>query len=313
MNAERDSLHAGPKSLRAGGPRLSEPSPQGKLKRVDLTGRERHLRGAMQAMAHVAQRFARSARRTLPFLVKRKARIVPDAVAIVDLGADRIVEQGPIYEIILGTPGGPAWGLMTLNTDAIGVVLEGVLGGGDSGGASGLGADLTLAQTALVGRVTRALADDFAEAVRAEVGIALTVEVQHSVARGDEREASFPDGLSVDCSFEGIAGGARIAIAIGAEALESAARENEPPTTPVGDPRMAEALCEVPVEVICELGSVRLGLRRVLSLQPGQVLRLDTAVDDPVTVRIAGVKKFVGVPVISRGQLSVEVRGRHED
>jgi len=178
MNAERDSLQAGPKSLRAGAPRLNEPA--GKLKRVDLTGRERHLRGAMQAMAHVAQRFARSARRTLPFLVKRKARIVPEAVAIVDLGADRIVEHGPIYEVILGTPGGPAWGLMTLNTDAIGVVLEGVLGGGDSGGASGLGPDLTLAQTALVGRITKALAEDFAEAVRAEVGIALTIELQHS-------------------------------------------------------------------------------------------------------------------------------------
>jgi flagellar motor switch protein FliM len=311
MNAERDSLHAAPKSLRAGAPR--EPGAQAKLKRVDLTGRERQLRGAMQAMAHVAQRFARSARRTLPFLVKRKARLVPDSVSIVDLGADRLVEQGPIYEVILGTPGGPAWGLMTLNTDAIGVVLEGVLGGGDSSGASGLGADLTLAQAALVGRVTRALAEGFAEAVRAEVGIELTIEVQHSIARGDEREASFADGLSVDCLFDGIAGGARIAIAIGAEALESAARENEPPTAQAGDPRMAEAVCEVPVEVICELGSVRLGLRRVLSLQVGQVLRLDTAVDDPVSVRIGGVKKFVAVPVISRGQLAVEVRGRHED
>ena len=313
MNAERDSVPARNNSLRAGASRLSEPNPQGKLKRVDLTGRERHLRGAMMAMSHVAQRFARSARRTLPFLVKRKARLVPEAVAIVDLGAERIVEQGPIYEIILGTPGGPAWGLMTLNTDAIGVVLEGVLGGGDSGGASGLGPDLTLAQTALVGRVTRALADDFAEAVRAEVGIALTIEISHSVARGDEREANFPDGLSVDCAFDGMAGAARISIAIGAEALESAARENEPVATPSGDPRMAEALAEVPVEIICELGSVQLGLRRVLSLQPGQVLRLDTAVDDPVTVRIAGVKKFVAIPVISRGQLAVEVRGRHED
>jgi len=311
MNAERDSLHAGAKSLRAA-PRLSDPG-QGKHKRVDLTGRERHLRGAMQAMAHVAQRFARSARRTLPFLVKRKARVLPEAVAIVDLGADRIVQQGPIYEVILGTPGGPAWGLMTLNTDAIGVVLEGVLGGGDSGGASGLGADLTLAQSALVGRITRALADDFAEAVRAEVGIGLLVEVQHSVARGDEREANFSDGLSVDCSFDGLAGSARITIAIGAEALESAARENDPPTAQAGDPRMAEALSDVPIEIVAQLGTVKLGLRRVLSLQPGQVLRLDTAVDDPVSVRVAGVTKFVGVPVISRGQLAVEIRGRHED
>src|SRR5450432_3858166 len=308
MNAERDSLHAGAKSLRAA-PRLSDPG-QGKHKRVDLTGRERHLRGAMQAMAHVAQRFARSARRTLPFLVKRRARVVPEAVAIIDLGADRIVSQGPIYELILGTPGGPAWGLMTLNADALGVVLEGVLGGGDSGGASGLGNELTLAQTALVGRITRALAKDFAEAVRAEVGIELTLELSHSVARGDEREANFPDGLSVDCLFEGIAGGARISIAIGAEALESAARDNDSPATQAGDPRMAEAVCDVPIEVIAQLGSVKLGLRRVLSLQVGQVLRLETAVDDPVSVRVGGVAKFIGVPVISRGQLAVEIRGR---
>ncbi len=312
MNAERDSLHAGTKSLRPA-PRLSDPGLAGRHKRVDLTGRERHLRGAMQAMAHVAQRFSRSARRTLPFLVKRKARVVPEAVAIVDLGADLVVRQGPIYEVILGTPGGPAWGLMTLNTEAVGVVLEGVLGGGESSAASGLGADLTLAQSALVGRITRALAEDFAEAVRAEVGIGLLVEVQHSVARGDEREANFADGLSVDCAFDGITGGARITIAIGAEALESAARENDPPAAQAGDPRMAEAVSEVPVEMIAQLGSVRLGLRRVLSLQPGQVLRLDTAVDDPICIRVAGVTKFIGVPVISRGQLAVEIRGRHED
>ncbi len=311
MNAERDSLHAGPKSLRAGAPRFAE-TDRSKLKRVDLTGRERHLRGAMQAMAHVAQRFARSAKRTLPFLVKRKARIAPDAVAIVDLANERVVQQGPIYEVILSTPSG-AWGLMTLNTDALGVVLEGVLGGGDSGGASGLGNDLTLAQTALVGRITRALAEDFAEAVRAEVGIELSLELAHSVARGDEREATFPDGLSVDCSFEGMAGGARISIALGAEALESAARDNDSPAPQAGDPRMAEAVCDVPVEIIAQLGSVKLGLRRVLSLQVGQVLRLETAVDDPVSVRIGGVAKFVGVPVISRGQLAVEIRGRHED
>ncbi|HEY5377504.1 MAG TPA: FliM/FliN family flagellar motor switch protein, partial [Polyangiaceae bacterium] len=96
-------------------------------------------------------------------------------------------------------------------------------------------------------------------------------------------------------------------------ALESAARENDPPTTQAGDPRMAEALSDVPIEIVAQLGTVKLGLRRVLSLQPGQVLRLDTAVDDPVSVRVAGVTKFVGAPVISRGQLAVEIRGRHED
>ena len=78
------------------------------LRRVDLTGRERHLKGAMYAMSHVAQRFARGARKTLPFLVKRRARLVPEPVCIVDLGAERVVERGPVFEVLLEAEDGPA-------------------------------------------------------------------------------------------------------------------------------------------------------------------------------------------------------------
>ena len=283
------------------------------LRRVDLTGRERHLKGAMYAMSHVAQRFARGARKTLPFLVKRRARLVPEPVCIVDLGAERVVERGPVYEILLEAEDGPAWACLTLGPEALSVMLEGALGGSEKNASSGIGADLTLAQAALVGKLARRLAQDFADAVKGEVGIVLKTMSARSIPAGDERDAAFADGLRSECAFEGIAGDARISIAMGAEALESASKDQAEEPEESGDPRMIEALCEVPVEVVAELGRVRLGLRRVLSLEVGQVLRLATAVDDPVIVRIGGVEKFRGAPVISRGQLSVEIRGRHED
>jgi flagellar motor switch protein FliM len=283
------------------------------LRRVDLTGRERHLKGAMYAMSHVAQRFARGARKTLPFLVKRRARLVPEPVCIVDLGAERVVERGPVFEILLAADDGPAWACLSLGPEALSVMLEGALGGSEKNASSGIGADLTLAQAALVGKLARRLADDFAEAVKGEVGITLKTTSARSIPAGDERDANFADGLRAECAFEGIAGDARISIAMGAEALESASKDQDGEAEESNDPRMAEALVEVPVEVVAELGSVRLGLRRVLSLEVGQVLRLATAVDDPVIVRVGGVEKFRGVPVISRGQLSVEIRGRHED
>jgi flagellar motor switch protein FliM len=191
-------------------------------------------------------------------------------------------------------------------------MLEGALGGSEKNASSGIGADLTLAQTALVSKLARRLAEDFAEAVKSEVGIILRATSARSIPAGDERDAVFPDGLRSECAFEGIAGDARMSIAMGAEALESAAK-GDPEPEEANDPRMSEAIVEVPVEVIAELGRVRLGLRRVLSLEVGQVLRLATAVDEPVIVRVAGVEKFRGAPVISRGQLSVEIRGRHED
>lgn len=283
------------------------------LRRVDLTGRERHLKGAMYAMSHVAQRFARDARKTLPFLVKRRARLVPEPVCIVDLGTERVVEHGPVFEILLEADDSPAWACLTLGPEALGVMLEGALGGSEKTASSGIGADLTTAQAALVGKLARKLAEDFAAAVKGEVGIVLRPTSARSIPAGDERDAAFADGLRAECAFEGISNSARIAIAMGAEALESAANDQEGDQAEAGDPRMAEALTEVPVEVAAELGRVRLGLRRVLSLEVGQVLRLATAVDDPVIVRVAGVEKFRGAPVISRGQLSVEIRGRHED
>jgi flagellar motor switch protein FliM len=283
------------------------------LRRVDLTGRERHLKGAMYAMSHVAQRFARGARKTLPFLVKRRARLVPEPVCIVDLGAERMVERGPVFEILLEAEDGPAWACLSLGPEALSVMLEGALGGSEKNASSGIGADLTLAQAALVGKLARRLAQDFADAVKGEVGIVLRTMSARSIPAGDERDASFADGLRSECAFEGIAGDARISIAMGAEALESASKDQGEEPEESSDPRMVEALCDVPVEVVAELGRVRLGLRRVLSLEVGQVLRLATAVDDPVIVRVGGVEKFRGAPVISRGQLSVEIRGRHED
>lgn len=290
----------------------SEPS--GPLKRLDLTGRERRLRAAMQALSRVSAQFARNARRAMPFLVKRRTRLVPGAVAFVDLASDRRVPNGPVYEVLLEAQDSPAWACMFVNADALALVLEGALGGAGDGATASLGSDLTVAQSALVSKVIRQLADDLCRTVKEEVGVELQVVMAHSVASGDEREAAYGDGLGVDCVFEGLQSPAKISISMGADALESALKEKDSNVEPsLGDPRMAEALVDVPVEVVAELGRISLGLRRVLTMQPGQVLRLSTAVDDPAVVRVGGVAKFTASPVISRGQIAVQIKARHED
>ncbi len=80
-----------------------------------------------------------------------------------------------------------------------------------------------------------------------------------------------------------------------------------------GDHRMYEAIKEVRGEVIAELGRIKVGLRELLTWRPGQVIRLSTAIDDPILLSVSGMTKFAGRPVISRGQLSVEIKGRAED
>jgi len=283
------------------------------LKRLDLTGRERRLRGAMQAMARVAANFSRAARRSMPFLVKRRSRLVPGAVVFVDISPEARAVASPVYEVVFEDPDGPARASLFFSTDAVAVMLEGALGGAGASSSSGLGASLSVAQSALVSRIVKQLADDFIVAVKAEVGVDIRVQSARAIAMGDDREAAFGDGLGVDCLFDGFAPTTKIVLAMGAEALEAAIKDKESEDPALGDPRFAEALCEVPIEVVAELGRVSLGLRRLLTLQPGQILRLSTAVDDPAVVRVAGVAKFSGSPVISRGQLAIQIKARHED
>ena len=292
--------------------RSGKRSDGGALRALDLTGRERQLRAAMQAMAQVAARFARSARRTLPWLIRAKSRILPQSVSIINPAQGSVIAaDGPSFDVLLEAEELPAWASLTIGPMALRYVLDCSLGA-RTPGTGDIGGELTLAQRAIVARVARSLAEDFSAAVREEAGLKFSVASLHARAADEVAEQPGADGLSVDCILDGMPGDPTISIAVSAEALETAARELHEEAPVAADPRMAEALRDVSVEVRVDLGKAVLGLRSVLELKVGQVIRLSTAVDDSATVRICGLEKFAGRPVVSRGQLAVEIKGRIE-
>jgi flagellar motor switch protein FliM len=279
---------------------------------LDLSGRERQLRAAMTAMDRIGASFARYARRSMPFLARHRGRIVAAPVQIASMAADagNPLPTGPTYAVRLGTKDGNAWATITLNSDAIALTLEGALGGSSGALPVQLTApDLTPAQRALISRVVESLALDLATAVREEARLAMTILPADSPPTAGPSH----DSLEVVCQVEGLQFPASMVISASAEALEAAAREQAAPSDGAhGDPRFLEAMQEVPLEVVAELGRISLGLKKVLSFRVGDVVRLYTATDDPVSVRVGGVEKFVGMPILSRGQLAIEIRSRHE-
>jgi flagellar motor switch protein FliM len=284
------------------------------VKPLDLTGRERHLRSAMEAMTRIGDRFARGARRSLPFLARRRDRLIASSVSLSGEAATQSSGIGPAFEVLFEGGEGSAWGSVWFNAPALGILLEGTLGGREGTTVIAFGADLTAAQRAVVTRIAKVVAQDFADAVKAEAGLELALKTASSRRRGEGLDSASLDGLRIDCTLEGDNSGAIIGIAIGAEALESAARKRDDADDPdLGHPHLLDTVQEIPVELAAELGRVKMGLRRVLSLKVGQVLRLPTATDDQVLVRVGGVAKFQGIPVVSRGQMSIEIKGRHEE
>jgi flagellar motor switch protein FliM len=275
------------------------------VRKLDLATRDHFSPGAQAAMDEVAATFARAARRSLPFLSRFKARIAPGPATTArrDQPAHDTL---PTFTLGLAGPAG-VWAQVTLTTNAIALILEGALGGRGGGSAAQLPHELTVAQRALVGRIARSLGTDLAAAVRAHVGIAM--EITNDEPR---REGKAETALRAVCDIEGLGVPAAIVLDVAAEAIDDALHEANGGDEANVDPGIGGALPEVCVEVVAELGRVSLGLRRILALRPGDVLRLPTAVDDAVSVRIEGLEKFVGVPITSRGQLAVEIRARHE-
>lgn len=287
---------------------LGEPGPV-PIRQLDLSGRERRLRGAVAAMERIAAGFARAARRSMPFLVRYRAQVVAGPVEIVQASANATALGGtPSWTTWLLSSDGGARASVQLSSDAIALVLEGALGGRGAFWRSPLSPELSAAQRALVERVAETLAADYAGLLRAEVGLEMRVADDDAMDDAEERV----DLLRVCCPIDGLPVPAAIVIAASAQAIEAAAREQSSEGPVQGDPRMADALREVSVPVVAELGRVTLGLERVLSLRVGEVIRLTTATDDAVTIRVGGIPKLAGSPVVSRGQLSVEIRDRHE-
>jgi flagellar motor switch/type III secretory pathway protein FliN len=71
--------------------------------------------------------------------------------------------------------------------------------------------------------------------------------------------------------------------------------------------KIANALSQVPVELVVELGTLRMKVRELRSLEPGSQFTLRGFVDSRVPVYCEGVLKAWARPVVCRGVLAVQI------
>jgi flagellar motor switch protein FliM len=287
-------------------PNTAEPRPA-KVRSLDLTGSQRHLRSALSALSQVAEAFGRNARRTLPFLLRQRVRFNLGEPAIGDPNESGAAENGPCYVVSLGGTEANSWASLTLNGPCLARLLEGSLGNSQVSEGASLGDRLTLAQRVLIAKLATRLGQDLADAIRRETNLSFEVSGGHATDQDDDTKEEAKDGLYIELSLEGETSSSSMVLAISADALNEAVRDNDTESQPKGDPRIAEALQNVEVPIIAELGRMSLGLRRIISLKKGQILRLPTLVESAIPVTINGITKFQGSPITSRGQLAVQI------
>ncbi|MDB4989012.1 MAG: Flagellar motor switch protein FliM, partial [Myxococcaceae bacterium] len=101
-----------------------------------------------------------------------------------------------------------------------------------------------------------------------------------------------------------------LSILLGGAAVRPPKPEEPPPEPEVasGDKsRMVARLSFVELELVAVLGKSPSTVRNVLSMSVGDVLRLDEAPTSPLQIFVEGQKKMIGVPVVSHGNIAVEI------
>jgi len=78
---------------------------------------------------------------------------------------------------------------------------------------------------------------------------------------------------------------------------------------PVSLEAMRQNLDPVVVNLAAILGSCELKLSRLMSLEVGDVLRLDADPDEPITLRVEDIPKLAGFPTVQHGNVAVNIAG----
>ncbi len=281
-------------------PQLDSPSPL----RFALEGDA--VRRAAAVMERESARLATALRRSLPFLARREipitlawARALPTGDLLRDL-------QRPFHLARLSVEPGGAPGAMVLDATALGLVLDGVLGGDGRTLPTLNPAGLTSPQAALVSRIVESLTRAMGEvlATRADVRISLVAE---------RPEIEGGDGTPLVCAFElGLDGAAgRVFLLLPKAALAAQSSADATQADP-NDTRIQRALDGVDIELVVELTRVPMKLHRLLALRVGDTLALDALVGASVNVLADQRLLFRAKPTTSSGRIAVRIEGGHD-
>lgn len=236
--------------------------------------------------------------RAIPFLFRDGVAVTPDRAGAATRASldDELAAPRHTTSLRIEPEGAPA--ALVLDATAVAFLLDGALGGDGSSPPALTPEGLTSPQRALLGRVLGGVVPAFSAVLEGGLGVKLK-------RREGEGEGSRDDRLIV-LRFrlgEGGAGGV-VALGLSQVALVGAAPGKKSDAL---DPALAAALGEAPLELVVELGRVRLTLPEVAALRVGDVLALATPVGSTVSVRIDEHVLFRGHPVTSGAHVAVRL------
>jgi flagellar motor switch protein FliM len=280
-------------------------------KEVELGSPDQRLRKSLSKADDAANLWAAEVRKIF-------RRMLGTSVSVRENSAD-VVPYSVIAQAI--APGAAVCVLKTLDNATCFLVLGPVLTsfvlnrrmGGASGQQANPGQDLRDFLSALDRRIVRPFCDEVVLAFASSWGSnEMSLEIVEVLGRPTDlpRLGQFEPVLRVPISVNfGSDVSEELSVVLMGDAIRAPkvdVKAPEPVTS--GDKtRMVARLSFAELELVAVLGHAESTVRNVLSLRVGDVIRLNEAPTAPLLVQVEGQKKMIGVPVISHGNLAVEI------
>ena len=183
------------------------------------------------------------------------------------------------------------------------LILDGVLGGETAALCRSSNARrVDAAQVALVSRVVDGVVRSFSEVLSKRLAIELHGSAPQSEDAGSE-------AAPIACSFE-IATSTqqgRVVLLVAKEALLGGAEAAPKAVSGTVDPRVANIVEQVELDLVAELARLRMTLGHLARLRVGDMVRLDVPVGGAINVRADGHVVLRGHPTTNAGQIAIRI------
>ncbi len=279
----------------------------------DLSNQDRIIRGRMPVLEIINDRFARLATNAMANAMRKRADVNPISIDMSKFGD--FMRSLPVPTAINIFKLDPLRGnaIMVVDSRLVFALVENFFGGAGSQ-PKVEGRDFTPIEQAIIGKVVRlALAnledswrpvhEVHIELVRSEINPQFAAIVPPSdvvVVVTFEVELENAIGSLIIClpyaTIEPIR--SKLFASFQTERLE---------VDHAWIARFKERLMETPVEMVVRLGNTQITGRQLLSLHEGDILLLDTDVDDLLEAEIQGVRKFHGMPGRVKSNKAIQI------
>lgn len=287
------------------------------IRPYDLTNQERIIRGRMPTLEIINQKFARLLRASLSGNLRRVIDVSAQNVEMIKFG--EFLKTLPVptsMHIIRMNPlrGGA---LVIIESKLVFALIDSFFGGPGTSQVKVEGRDFTAIETHMILRVADIVFGDIEKAWESVEPI--SIELERSEVNPQFVGIVPPSDVVVITPFEvemDEASG-KITFCLPYSTIEpiraklyAGFQTERLEVDQSWLRRIVQQLQNVDVELSVEFGSTEISLRSLLSLQIGDIIRLDQDYDHPLSLKVEGVPKFTGFARVVRQKNAVEIVAR---